>query len=164
MSQVIIPKGIIRPHSNWWWSIFSEIPMTPPITNHLLSYSQTGPQLGQSHFEVAFEFESWILSKSNHKTKMLGSVRRINFTIKAKFCYMFTSLKQCFYILLSSFLMQLVVDLFDFSIECSKFISVFVQFWFGQGRKFLESLSLGQKGCCQEMFIFSFSHIVTYSS
>ena len=81
-----------------------------------------------------------------------------------KFCYMFTSLKQCFYILLSSFLMQLVVDLFDFSIECSKFISVFVQFWSGQGRKFLESLSLGQKGCCQEMFNSSFSYIITYSS
>ena len=102
--------------------------------------------------------------------KMLGSVIRINFTIKAKVSYqssailMFTSLKQCFYILLSSFLMQLVVDLFDFSIECSKFISVFVQFWSGQGRKFLESLSLGQKGCCQDMFIFSFLHIVTYSS
>ena len=58
--------------------------------------------------------------------------------------------------------MQLVVDLFDFSIECSKFISVFVQFWSGQGRKFLESLSLGQKGCCQDMFIFSFSHIDYY--
>jgi hypothetical protein len=56
--------------------------------------------------------------------------------------------------------MQLEVDLFDFSIECSKFISVFVQFWSGQGRKFLESLSLGQNGCCQEIGFFLAFHIL----